>query len=514
MKSRRGVDISKRRAGVCIPLSAVRSRNDYGAGDMDSVFPFLQWMKKSGLTVLQLLPLNDLAPPDASPYSPISAFALDPLYAALNRIPELPKPPEASARLKSAPRVRFADVRAFKTAALREAFRRFKENDLARDSSRARKFRSYCRANATWLADYALFRILKERSRWKSWEYWPDDCVRRNPAALEKLKKTDAGAFLFHQYVQWILDGQWSQVRAHARRMGILLYGDIPFGLNKQSADVWSRQSDFDFTATMGAPPDQYSETGQAWGLPAYRWSRMEEAGHTWWRRRISRARTHFDLFRLDHAVGFFRTWLIRRGCALNSFDIDEAPRQRSRGERFFRMCLREGHPAWPIAEDLGLIPPYLGPTLKKLKIPGYKITPRERTGDSFTHPRAFPEISLATSGNHDMPPLSAWWSAANPNERDAFWRMVSGGAEKAPRFSPSVRDAVLENIYGAASCLVIFPFQDFFGARERINVPGTVRNRNWTYRMPRPVEELLETPQEARRSAALHALARRSLRL
>jgi 4-alpha-glucanotransferase len=499
---------------MCIPLSAIRSQADYGVGDMTSVLTLLEWMKTSGLSVLQVLPINDLAPLDSSPYSPISAFALDPIYAALNNIPDLPTPPSPPAKFQKSARVRFADVRAFKATALRTAYRRFEKKELTKGTPRAKNFHAFCRAQAGWLTDYALFRILKERGLWKTWQHWPEEYRLRESAALTKLGATAQRTLRFYQYSQWILDTQWKDVRKKAKRLGILLYGDIPFGLNKQSSDVWSRQDIFDFTATMGAPPDQYSSTGQAWGLPSYRWSEMENAKHAWWRQRIKRAREHFDLFRLDHAVGFFRTWLIRRGAAPNGFDITSASEQQQRGTRFFKMCLEEGAPARPIAEDLGLIPPYVPPTLKSLKIPGYKIAPWEKKGEHFINPKNFPKISVATPGNHDMPTLASWWSEIDAKQRDNYWEMISGGDSLAPRFSPSVRDSILENIYNAASCLALIPFQDFFGARERINTPGTVRNRNWTYRMPFTVEELLGDSKHNERSKVLYGLARKSQRI
>ncbi len=510
----KGIDLNRRRAGLVLPLSAVRSRVDAGVGDMGALGSLLEWMSLAGLRVLQLLPLNDLAPLDSSPYSPISAFAIDPVYATLGDVSEIAAPPAVPRRLQTSSRVRFADVRAFKATQLRIAFRRFEEREWKRGTRRAKAFDAYCRTHSSWLPDYALFRILKERGHWKSWQHWPTEYRLRRPKALALLADSQARAVRFYQYTQWILDVQWKKVRREAAKRDILLYGDIPFGPNKQSVDVWARQDDFDFTATMGAPPDQYSSTGQAWGLPAYRWDRMADAGHPWWRLRVSRAREHFDLFRLDHAIGFFRTWLLRRGRAANGFDIKGAARRRSRGENFFKMVLKTGAPSRPIAEDLGLIPPFVYEVLKDLGIPGYKVTRWEIHGGPFKKPREYPALSIATPGNHDASTLAAWWGEIKPRERDAYWRMVSGKRESAPRFSPALLEILLENIYQAGSVLAMFPFQDLFGTRERINIPGTVRNRNWVYRMPMTVEDLLENPSYLERARNLRGLAEASGRL
>lgn len=515
-QSKMKIDMKCRRAGLVLPLSALRSRDDAGAGDMGTIIRLLDWMDSAGLRVLQLLPLNDLAPLDSSPYSPISAFAIDPLYACLGEIPEIESVPAAPQRLKTAARVRFADVRAFKATQLRIAFRRFEKSEWRRGTKRAKAFGAYCRTHSGWLTDYALFRILKERGHWKSWQHWPAEYRLKQTQALAALAHSSAQAVRFYQYTQWILDVQWRKVRREAAKRDILLYGDIPFGLSKQSVDVWSRQDDFDFTATMGAPPDQYSATGQAWGLPAYRWDRMASAGHPWWRLRISRAKEHFDLFRLDHAIGFFRTWFLRRGRAVNGFDISGAARQRSRGEQFFKMVLKTGAPSRPIAEDLGLIPPFAYGVLKDLGIPGYKLTRAEirASNGPFKNPRKFPELSVATPGNHDMSTLAAWWSDITPRKRNAYWRLVSGKRESAPRFSPAVLETLLKSVYHAGSALAMFPFQDLFGTRERINIPGTVRNRNWVYRMPMTVEDLLENPSHAEKARMLRGLAEASGRL
>ncbi|MFH2204822.1 MAG: 4-alpha-glucanotransferase [Elusimicrobiota bacterium] len=506
-----GSDPTKRRAGIVVPLSALRCRQDNGVGSMGMVGPLLDWMRDAGFTVLQLLPFNDLAPLDSSPYSPVSAFALDPLYAALDDIPELSDPPAAPRRRRSSARVSFADARAYKVTHLRSAFRRFMEREYGKGTARAQAFDSFCREQKSWLVDYALFRILKERGQWNPWQEWEEGYRLRYPEALDELRRSQERAVMFYQFAQWVLETQWQDVRQQAARRGILLYGDIPFGLSRQSADVWMRQDQFDFTATMGAPPDQYSVNGQAWGLPAYRWDLMERSGHEWWRMRVARARRHFDLFRLDHAVGFFRTWLVRRGGAENSFDITAEAEQRARGERFFKMALQEGHPARPIAEDLGLIPPFVRAVLDDLGIPGYKITRWEKNGDVFQNPRTYSALSVAAHGNHDTSTLAAWWSETSKDEKDAFWRMVTNRQECAPRFSPAVLRTVLENLYHAGSSLVMLPFQDAFGARERINIPATVRSRNWTYRIPMAVEDLLDDPKYTECAGMLRALAEAS---
>jgi 4-alpha-glucanotransferase len=512
------LDLNKRRAGVLVPLSSLRSRQGYGIGDFAALPAFFKWMNQVGLSVWNLLPIGALAPLDSCPYSGISAFALDEAYIDLNNVQELrdsrhlseelakaaAKP--AVARLRSARRVRFAAVRAFKNLWLERAHSAFARNAPPARRAALEVFR---KRHRHWLADYTLYRALSEENAWKSWKRWPQELRDRDPIALAEARKRLAPRLRHHAYVQWQLFDQWRGIRVQAAKYGVHLYGDIPFGLNPRAADIWARQQDFDFTATMGAPPDRYSDKGQAWGLPAYRWEVMEKSGHSWWRHRVRQASWLYDFYRLDHVIGYFRTWLVRRGSARNGFDLLGSKAQEKRGRRFLRMCVEEGHPSRPIAEDLGRIPPYAPNVLKDLRIPGYKIAPWERSGTGFRHPKDYPLLSVATTGTHDTDTLAVWWSKAEEAQRQAYWRMVSGKNQTAPRFSKEVHTALLENIYGARSAFVILPFQDLFGRRERINVPGTVRNSNWTYRIPVPVEDLAPHPK----SGLLARLARQTHR-
>lgn len=486
------LDWNKRRAGVIAPLSALRGPDDCGVGDAAALDGFFEWMNRSGLGVLQLLPMADLAPLDACPYTAISAFAMDAVYLAPGRIPEAASSArwksvwreivsgKDAARQRASARARFAQARAIKFRFLRELF------DAGAFDPTERAFGAFRREHGFWLEDYSLFRALQEERGWGSWTNWPAALAKRKPAALETARGRLGREMLFHQWIQYRLFEQWSAAREKAREAGVLLFGDIPFGLGKMSADVWSRQSEFDFSASMGAPPDQYSETGQAWGLPAYRWETMERGGHLWWRARIRHARDAFDLFRIDHAIGFFRTWLVRSGRRKNGFDEENAARQKARGERFFSMVNREGAPARAVAEDLGLLPDYLPSVLAALNIPGYKVARWEREADgSVQHPSRYPKLSVAVSGNHDVAPLAAWWSSCSAAERRAYWRMASGNGEAAPRFSPETRRTILRNLYEAPSTLALIQLQDALGTRERVNTPGTVNNRNWRYRAP-----------------------------
>ncbi|HAH08208.1 MAG TPA: 4-alpha-glucanotransferase [Elusimicrobia bacterium] len=509
-----------RRAGLIAPLSALRTRRDLGIGYVGALEPFFDWMEQAGLSALSLLPLNDLSPLDSCPYSAISAFAVDPAYLALQDIHEIKRSPELKHRFdetfdsreaqicQRAKGVRFGDVRALKMRLFEEAFRHFEEREYERDTTRAQEFRAFLARNR-WLADYALFKTIKEERGWESWTRWPEGLKERDPRILTDYRHKHASRVRFHQYLQWQFHVQWKAAREAAAQRGILLFGDLPFGLSKESADVWARREDFDLRWRMGAPPDWYSETGQDWGLPAYRWPEMKERGHLFWRARIRQAAEMFDLFRLDHAVGFFRTWRLEKDPRLGQFDVMPEEAQRARGQEFFAMSLEEAGRSKPVAEDLGIIPPFVREVLQGLGIPGYKVSRWEANekDKSFKHPRGFAECSIAAAGTHDTPTLAAWWAEIPAEERARYWEMVYGQGGSAPAF-PEAHEALLRNLYEAGSALTLLQFQDVLGTSERVNVPGTIGEHNWTYRIPVAAEDLLEDPSFVQAAQTLKRLA------
>jgi len=509
-----------RRAGVIVPLSALRTRRDLGIGYIGALEPFFDWMESAGLSVLSLLPLNDLSPLDSCPYSAISAFAADPVYLTLQEIIEVKRSPELLRRFtdmfdsreaelcRKASGIHFGDARALKVRLLEEAFKRFDEREYERDTSRAQEFRAFLARNR-WLADYALFKTIKEERGWESWSHWPEGLRERDPRILSEYRQKRGSRIRFHQYVQWQFHVQWRAMRQRAAARGILLFGDIPFGLSKESAEVWSRREDFDVAWKMGAPPDWYSATGQDWGLPAYRWPEMKAREHSFWRARIRQAAEFFDLFRLDHAVGFFRTWRLEKDPALGHFDVMPEEAQRQRGEEFFAMVLEEAGKSKPVAEDLGVIPSFVRNVLGSLGVPGYKVARWENLEDKkhFRHPKDYSDCSVAVSGTHDTPTLAAWWAEMPESERLLYWEMVRARQEPAPPF-PEAQAALLSNLYSAGSALALIQFQDVFGLRERINVPATIGDHNWTFRIPYAAEDLLADEALAEKSRTLKRLA------
>jgi 4-alpha-glucanotransferase len=296
--------------------------------------------------------------------------------------------------------------------------------------------------------------------------------------------------------------------RAAMRARGIALAGDLPFLVGSDSADVWSRQDEFDLAGSVGAPPDAFSAEGQDWGLPGYRWDAIAASGYAWFHARGRRAAELYDWVRVDHVVGLYRTWIKpREGPA--RFVPEGEPEQLRQGEAVLEALRASG--AALVAEDLGVIPPFVRDSLSRLEIPGYRVLRWEIDHGAYRDPATWPVRSVATSGTHDTEPMSVWWDELPEHERRAarqLPRLRDLPDEEVLRFGPRVCTALLESLYGAASSLLIVPIQDLFGARERINQPGTVSDTNWRYRTPFSIEDLHERPELRKRTEELAALA------
>src|SRR5262249_7012346 len=319
----------------------------------------------------------------------------------------------------------------------------------------------------------------------------------------------------YHAWVQWLLAEQWSAARRAAESVGVRLYGDMPIMVSGQSADVWARRHEFRLDATLGAPPDAFSQEGQDWGLPAMRGDVRARAGDAWWRARCRRAAELFDGVRLDHVVGYYRIYE-RPLDGTPCFRPQEEPEQVVLGERLLTTAHEAGGRLDLIAEDLGSVPDAVRDSLHRLGIPGFRVLRWEDDGGTFRDPRAYPVPSVATTGTHDTSSVAVWWEQElTPDTRAALAAVpaFSGLRNCGRRLTPTMHAALLAGVYSAASHLIVLPFIDAYAGRERINVPSTVDDTNWTYRIPWTLEELSGEPGAALASR-LRGLARASGRM
>jgi 4-alpha-glucanotransferase len=495
----------QRKAGVVLPLFSVRTRRDWGIGQITDLPTCAAWIQRAGQKLLQILPPHELSPGENSPYGALTAFGLDPIYVGVEAIPDL----DAGAideilgdegkrtleRVRSAERVDYDVVRLLKARAFRVAFDRFRAREWERGTPRAARLAEFIRQERWWLDDLALYAVLREAHGGWGWMTWPQDERDRSTGAMNRARDDHARRILEVAYMQWTLLEQWREARRRMHELEVDLMGDLPFIVGAESADVWSHASQFLLHLELGAPPDDFSADGQAWGLPAYDWLAMEADDLAWIRARARHAGLLYDRFRLDHVVGYFRQWVKRRdGPDRGRFDPEGAEAQRARGQRVLGAMLEELRaaddvdPPRAIAEDLGVVPPFAREALRELGMPGYRVLPWEKDGGVLRDPHNFPTDSVASWSTHDTPPILAWWDELPEEDRTEF--------SKRTGIEPSMSDdprtlAYLRHLYDASSELALVLVQELLGIRARINKPATVGAENWTWRLPRPIEDL-----------------------
>ncbi len=506
-----------RRAGVMVPLFSLRTRADAGIGDIGALAAMAELAVAMGHRAILLLPIDETSPGEASPYSALSVFAIDPIYVGVDSLPGVaPAEVERVRRaLRDVPLSDRLTIRAARLALLEAAF----QHHLLSGAERA-AVDEFAARNRYWLDDYALFRALKDRFDLAPWEQWPEDLRRREPRALARSRAELLKLIEKYVYWQFLAHRQWSDARGKANARGVLLGGDIAFSPARDSAEVWANQELFDFERTVGAPPDAFNPEGQRWGLPAPRWERMRADGFALHRHRAAHARELFDFIRVDHVVGLYRTFSFGgvAGDRGAFFPADE-PAQRAQGEAVLHAIIDEARATSVIAEDLGVIPDFVRVSLAALGIPGYKVMRWEKVNEgtaaeAFIPPADYPALSLATTGTHDTDTLAQWWETASTGERERMLRVLDlapvGSRESRTDFE-RMRDRMLAALYASPSRMVLIPIQDLFGWRERINLPGTVAPANWSWRLPLAIEEMTWDPEIGSRIAALRSLAKES---
>jgi 4-alpha-glucanotransferase len=507
----------RRIAGVTVPLFSLRSARSWGIGEIGDLPDFAAFARGAGLRLVQILPLGEISGGETSPYSALSAFGIDPMFLSMAGLADLEGESAGLgaagalllARARASATVDYEAVRALKREALGRAFRRFRDVELANDTPRARELAAFRAAHRAWLDDYALFRALKDAHGGSAWWDWSVPLQRRDPAALAEASARLADGVLAHVYTQWLAHAQWAEARAHLASIGVEIMGDLPFMVGRDSSDVWAHQEEFRNECSVGCPPDAFSEEGQEWGLPPYHWERMRANGYAWLHRRARYTASLYDRFRIDHLVGFYRTYMrpvaglrdAKGRLAKGFFDPAAEPDQLAHGERVIGAMLEGARDdgAQLIAEDLGVIPDFVRRSLTALGVPGYKVLIWEKDGLVFRDPAKFPAISLACFGTHDTDPVAVWWEALPEDERAAVKKLpllAPHARELGAAFTPAVHRALVTQICAAGSELVLLLLQDVLGTRDRINTPGTTTAANWTYRLPAPVADLARDPR------------------
>lgn len=419
-----GID---RRAGVCIPLFSVYSSRSAGIGEFPDLRLAADWCKQSGLSIIQLLPLNDTGQ-DFSPYNSLSTFAIDPVYLCLSEVKNVNKRRFSSkiGKLKrdfpaAEGRVNYG-IKKAKLELLREMF-----DSVGVDSE---EFKAYKESNMHWLRYYALFMTLTGLNGGKGWMQW--DLLERymSPLSMAKLAETHSKELEFHYWVQWQAFEQLRSACNYARKIGVLIMGDLPFLVSKNSADVWAYKNYFKLNLSSGAPPDMYFARGQKWGTPPYDWAHIRADDYNYIRARLRYAESFYDMFRIDHFVGLFRVWTVdaeqpaEKGSENGRFDPPFEELWDAHGREIIKMMC-ECTTMMPCAEDLGTVPDCSPKALNDFGITGINVQRWEKktTGfSSFIPAEEYRENSNAVISTHDSSSFPYWYEKeAGTVDRTAF---------------------------------------------------------------------------------------------
>jgi len=306
-------------AGVAVPLFSLRSEESFGIGDVGDLKELIDWAANNELQVVQLLPVNDTCRThtwrDSYPYSAISVFALHPLYISIQMLYGKLNNPDSEAKyekirkeLNALKQVDYPAVEKAKSAYLREYYAQEKENLMENID-----FSVFIADNADWLVPYAAFSYLRDKYGTADFGKWGEYSIY-NEDTIKRLCKPDGEAYeeaIYTCFLQYTLDCQFKAVSLYARCKHILLKGDVPIGVNRESVDAWTNPQYFNMQQQSGAPPDDFSETGQNWSFPTYNWDAIEQDGFVWWKRRLQHLNRYFSCIRIDHILGFFRIWEI-----------------------------------------------------------------------------------------------------------------------------------------------------------------------------------------------------------
>lgn len=304
-------------AGCVIPVFSLRTEGSFGVGDFGDLVQMIDWCVTTGQSVLQILPINDTTNnhtwTDSYPYNSISIYAFHPQYVDVRALPPLKDKKLRDSyetkrlELNALSQIDYEMVNTTKRAYLRQLFKEQGDKTLT-----SKDYQSFYRDNEHWLLPYAAFSYLRDVNGTADFRQWNTHAVySRERVAELLLDKEAASEISFHCYVQFLLHVQLLEAGRYARERGVVIKGDIPIGISRNSVEAWVEPHYFNMNGQAGAPPDAFSVNGQNWGFPTYDWDAMQADGCQWWLRRFRKMAEYFDAYRIDHVLGFFRIWEI-----------------------------------------------------------------------------------------------------------------------------------------------------------------------------------------------------------
>ena len=466
-----------RESGILMHITSLPG--PYGIGTMGAeAFRFVDFLQEAGQKNWQILPLTPTGYGD-SPYQSCSTFAGNPYLIDLDRLVEaglLEKSEiESITWCGREDKADYGLLYNHREKVLRLVYARFEGSE---------EFEEFCRSNSRWLADFALFMALKAKFGGKPWYEWEQKLKFREADALWEIRHDLSDEIRFYSFVQYLFQCQWEQLRAYAHKAGVKIIGDVPIYVPYDSVDVWSNPELFQLDETLtpidvaGCPPDAFSEDGQLWGNPLYRWDLMAKNGFAWWKNRLAAAEQRYDIVRFDHFRGFEAYW------AVPFTDKTARGGKWIKGPGMpFIQAIQQGLPTLQlIAEDLGFLTQEVLDLRDDSGLPGMKIL--EFAFDSREPsdylPHTYPANSVCYTGTHDNMTMRQWFDTAS-KEAVEYATEYMTLTEKEGLVWGVIRTAM-----SSVSDLCIVQMQDYLdlGAEARMNFPGTQTDANWTWRM------------------------------
>jgi len=469
----------QRSSGILVHPTSFPS--PYGIGDLGAgAHAFIDFLKAANQKLWQVLPLGPTGYGD-SPYQSFSSFAGNHYLIS----------PEAlvtqgwltASDLEGAdfnPRaVDYGPVIEYKMGLLKKAFKQFKANATTANKSRLTKF---CKRHSAWLDDYALFMALKDYHGGAPWTEWPKELAERDTKAIAAIKTKLAEEIEFTKFLQCEFYDQWGKLRTYANKAGIKIIGDIPIFVSMDSADIWANtelyalDKDGKPTGVAGVPPDYFSETGQLWGNPLYKWDAHKRTGYEWWCRRVEAALVFVDEIRIDHFRGFESYWAVPFGAKT----AVKGKWLKGPGKALFTALENKLGNLPVIAEDLGIITPAVDRLRTGLKLPGMKVLHFAFDPDDASAyiPHMYEDNQMVVyTGTHDNDTTVGWYENATEKERDYLRRYLNISGE-------DVAWDMIRLAFSTTGVYAIVPIQDVMslGTKDRMNKPGTT-DGCWQFR-------------------------------
>jgi 4-alpha-glucanotransferase len=473
-----------RTAGILMHISSLPS--PYGIGTLGKeCYEFIDFLKKAGQTYWQILPIGPTGFGD-SPYQTYSAFAGNPLLIDIPTLiaEGLVEANDMDATLLNQKKFfDYAHLFHFKKLLLDKAYSVFvKKGDTARFAA----FDEFCEKNAFWLDDYAIYMTIKEHQNLSMWTMWEDDLRLHDEDAVKQFAYENGEEISSWKFMQFKFFEQYARVKKYANKKGIRIFGDMPIYVSMDSSDIWAHpemfmlDSDRRPTKVAGCPPDAFAAGWQLWGNPLYDWDYMEKDDYSWWVQRLRYSSQLFDLTRIDHFRGFESFYAIpadRKDAVIGEW-------VKGPGMALFARIKNELGNIPLVAEDLGFLDDDVRRMLASTGYPGMKVMEFGFGGDDSEHlPHNIPKKSVCYIGTHDNQTAVGWYLSAEPATKKRIRRYLGLGKLAS---AEKVCDALIRAAYMSPADTCIIQMQDVLqlGDEARMNVPSTIGNGNWCWRM------------------------------